>query len=198
MPSRSPDDLRPDAAIALREICRIYAGNAPPGAARQRPELLVVATYRSPQEQAAEYRRSRSSGEVSRTAERLRAQGGQGPLLADILLRSPEPMGTRLGRHTTQAAPGESWHQWGEAWDAVPWIGRRLAWELTENDPDYASAQEAWATYGAACAQVGVVWAGNWTSFKEFPHGQMRDGNPMTALPRDERESWAMLRGWRA
>lgn len=195
MPSRSIDDLRADAAIACREVCRLYAASAPPGAARVRPELLVVCTYRSPSEQAAEYRRSRDAATIARAVARLRAGGHD--YLADVLARSPEPAGTRLGRHVTQAAPGESWHQWGEAWDAVPWAGRRLAWEVPEGDPDYASAQEAWAVYGAACAQVAATWAGTWSTFRELPHAQMRAGNPLEVLTATARSAWADARGWR-
>ena len=63
-----------------------------------------------------------------------------------------------LGRHKTWAGPGESLHQYGLAGDGVPLEhGTAPLWD--------AKARE-WEIYGACAREVGLTWAGDWSSGK--------------------------------
>ena len=77
------------------------------------------------------------------------------------------------GKIVTNARSGESAHNFGLAFDAVPMIHGKPAWD----------DHEAWQTYGAVAASVGLEWAGNWLSFKEFPHVQMPDWKQIARGP---------------
>jgi peptidoglycan LD-endopeptidase CwlK len=71
---------------------------------------------------------------------------------------------TLPGKIITNAKPGESAHNFGLAFDGAPLIGGKIDW-----DPE----NPIWAKYGQIAAMVGLEWAGNWVSFKEYPHIQL-------------------------
>ena len=82
----------------------------------------------------------------------------------------------------TNAGPGESWHNYAEAWDAVPMINGKPVWK-------YMDAKEYWDAYGETVRQMGMYWAGDWTSFREYPHAQFRQGgNPLKTMNPDQIE----------
>lgn len=62
----------------------------------------------------------------------------------------------------TKADAGESWHNFGRAWD----IGIFKAGKYLTDGPEYAEA----ATHGKI---AGVQWGGDWKSFKDRPHYQV-------------------------
>lgn len=135
--------------------------------------LLIYCTFRSPQEQALLFRRGRSLVQISAKMDELSGAGF--PTLAKILAENKNPPGQGL-RIVTQAGPGQSWHQYGEAWDAVPLVGGKPMW--LDDDP-------VWQRYGQAVRKAGLYWAGDWKTFKEFPHAQLRDsalGSPLKVL----------------
>lgn len=137
--------------------------------------LLIYCGGRTAREQAILYRRSRTMAEIERKADQLRGKGYSA--LAELLLNVGPQQGT-LGKHVTHAGPGESWHQYGEAIDAVPMLHGKPQW-----DADC----EGWEVYGDACDRFHLSWAGYWTSFKEYPHAQVRPGgNPLNILSPDE------------
>ena len=160
MASRNLDDLIPEVAEKARrvkEICMEKAGF----------ELLIYCTLRPLEEQARLYRQSRSFGQIKAKMDNFRDRGFS--FLADII----DNVGPCSGAHVTNAGPGESWHNYGEAWDAVPLICGKAAWS-------YQDAKEEWDAYGEAVREVGMSWAGDWTSFREFPHAQLQQGsNPL-------------------
>ena len=126
------------------------------------------------EEQARLYRQSRSRQEIDVKLNKFRIRG------FDFLANVIESVGPCSGKHVTNAAPGESWHNYGEAWDAVPLIGGKPAW-------NYLEAKPHWDAYGEAVRQVGMHWAGDWTSFREYPHAQHRHGgNPLKILEPEE------------
>ncbi|WP_088330687.1 M15 family metallopeptidase [Lacimicrobium sp. SS2-24] len=136
-------------------------------------DLLIYCTLRTLEEQARLYRQSRSRAEINHKIAKYQQRGFG--FLADIL----EAVGPCYGPHVTNAAPGESWHNYGEAWDAVPLIGGKPAW-------NYLQAKMYWDAYGEAVRQVGMNWAGDWTDFREYPHAQLRHGsNPLKLLAPD-------------
>ncbi|MCF8373941.1 MAG: M15 family metallopeptidase [Bacteroidales bacterium] len=137
-------------------------------------DLLIYCTLRSLQEQAKLYRQSRPISEINVKIEKFRNRGFN--FLADILVE----VGPCSGPHVTNAGPGESWHNYAEAWDAVPMVNGKPAW-------NYMDAKEQWDAYGEAVRQIGMEWAGDWTSFREFPHAQLRSGgNPLKTLTPDQ------------
>ena len=166
MASRDLKDLVPEIkekAEIVKQACQAAAGF----------DLLIYCTLRSLEEQARLFRQSRSREEITMKQQKLRGQGFG--FLADVI----EGVGPCNGRHVTNAAPGESWHNYTEAWDAVPLINGKPAW-------NYLEARDYWDAYGEAVRQVGMNWAGDWVSFREYPHAQLRHGgNPLTVLAPD-------------
>jgi len=137
-------------------------------------DLLIYCTLRSLEEQAKLFRQSRSWAEIKKKIDKFRNRGFY--FLADII----EQVGPCSGRHVTNAGPGESWHNFGEAWDAVPLIGGKPAW-------NYLHAKAEWDAYGECVRQVNMYWAGDWTNFREYPHAQLRVGsNPLKKYEPDE------------
>ena len=77
---------------------------------------------------------------------------------------------TTDGKIVTNARGGDSWHNYGCAFDWVPVIAGKLQWD---NMPLYARA-------GIIAESVGLEWAGRWTGkLKETAHCQFRDGRSL-------------------
>jgi len=130
-------------------------------------DILITCTLRTLEEQAKLYRQSRSTNEINNKIQKFREKNFG--YLADIL----KNVGPSSGPHVTNAAPGESWHNYAEAWDAVPIIHGKAAWDTNLYNVE-------WEIYGSVCEKYKLNWAGNWVSFKEMPHVQLREGgNPL-------------------
>lgn len=153
--------------VRLKEVIRICEDSG--------IVLLPYCVVRTCEEQARLYRKSRTTEEIRRKIQSLRDRGM--PFLADILDGVGPQAGT-LGRHVTNAGPGESWHQYGLAADCVPLDNGKAMWD--DDRPQ-------WVTYGAAVRTAGLRWAGDWTTSREFPHCQLPVGNnPIAELKRPE------------
>ena len=74
----------------------------------------------------------------------------------------------------SKARPGESWHQYGLAADAVPVMEGKLAWNT--HDPVTKKLLPEWIAYGEVAKECGLEWAGEWKSFVEFDHTQFSGG----------------------
>ena len=72
-------------------------------------------------------------------------------------------VGPQSGPHVTNAAPGESLHNYGYAFDGVPMVCGKPEWD---------AESELWQVYGDIAVDCGLIWAGNWKKFKEYPHCQ--------------------------
>jgi peptidoglycan L-alanyl-D-glutamate endopeptidase CwlK len=132
-------------------------------------DILVYCTLRDLHEQAILFRSSDPRGEkVQKKIKWLRAN--QFNFLADII----EEIGPqKYSGWKTNAAPGESFHNYALAFDAVPTIGGKPMW----NYDDYP---EGWNEFGRACTMAGLEWGGNWTKYKDLPHAQLGNGsNPL-------------------
>jgi len=166
MASRKSEDLVPEAQIKVervKDVCNQVG-----------IDLLIYCTLRSLEEQAKLFRQSRPWAEIKRKIDQYRNRGFY--FLAEII----ENVGPCSGRHVTNAGPGESWHNFGEAWDAVPLIGGKPAW-------NYLHAKNEWDAYGECVRQVGMYWAGDWTRYREYPHAQLREGsNPLKKYEPDD------------
>jgi len=167
MASRDLNDLIPEVkikALSVQNTCKEDYGF----------DLLIYCTLRSLEEQARLYRQSRPWKKIELKILRFR-KWGYG-YLADIL----EKVGPCNGPHVTNAAPGESWHSYGQAFDAVPLNGGKAIWS-------YKTGKKYWDNYGEAVRNAGMQWAGDWKTFKEYPHAQLPTGsNPLKVKTPEE------------
>jgi len=166
MSSRLLTDLTPEVGEKAKRILEVLESVG--------VELLIYCTLRTLEEQAVLFRQSRSWGEIQIKITKLRNRGFG--FLADILNR----VGPCYGPHVTYAAPGESWHNYSEAFDSVPMLGGKPVWR-------YSKAPEHWDAYGESVRCVGLQWAGEWPNFKEKPHAQLQSGsNPLRVFSSDK------------
>lgn len=158
MASRNLQDLTPELADKARkaeEKCKARG-----------VDLLIYCTLRTPQEQARLYRQGRATWKIKRKQKKLRREGYG--FLADIL----EKVGAQTGKKVTNAAPGESWHNFGQAFDAGPVVNGAIQWSYQNN-------KKSWNIYGNIAEKLGLNWGGSWKSFKDYPHCQLiSGGNP--------------------
>ena len=129
-------------------------------------ELLIYCTGRSCEEQARLYRQSRSLAVIQEKIAVLEKYGHEE--LAKIL----RDVGPQSGPHVTKAGPGESWHQYWQAFDAVPIIGGKPAW-------DNRKYVKEWTELGKKATELGLNWGGNWPKWADYPHFQL----PPTSNP---------------
>lgn len=80
---------------------------------------------------------------------------------------------TKPGKIVTNARAGDSWHNWRMAWDAVPLVAGKPAW----NDASL------YAKMGRIAESMGIEWAGRWTGkLKETAHFQVTEGFTLAQL----------------
>ena len=79
---------------------------------------------------------------------------------------------TTPGKVVTNAKAGQSWHNHRCALDVVPLVNGKAIW----ND------NAVWMQIGEIGVACGLEWAGNWKTFKEFPHFQYTGGLTMAQL----------------
>jgi len=161
MASRRIEDLTPAMQARAREVLWL--------AEKRGMELLIYCTWRSPEEQARLFRQGRGLAEIEGAAERLGTIWGRADL-GQLLLDVGPQAGDRV---VTNAGPGQSAHQYREAWDAVPLVGGKAMW-----DP----AHESWEQYGEIVMEAGLQWAGTWVAFREYPHAQIINFNWRTRI----------------
>jgi peptidoglycan L-alanyl-D-glutamate endopeptidase CwlK len=95
---------------------------------------------------------------------------------------------TKPGKIVTNAPPGKSWHNWRVAFDIVPLRHGKPVWGISGNGIDDNPSDdefddlELWLRIGAIGKSVGLEWAGDWKSFKEFPHFQYTGGLTLADL----------------
>ena len=127
-------------------------------------DLLIYCTHRTPEEQARLWRQGRSIEQIEQGAAELRDKLAR-PDLAEILL----DVGPQAGlRPVTYAMPGQSLHQYGLAFDAVTIRDGKPVWGTSLRED-----VRAWTVYGKAAQEQGLLWAGSWKRFKEYPHCQL-------------------------
>lgn len=150
--SRKIEDLTPDMQEKARAVLAFCA--------ERKVDILITATLRTCVDQARLFRQSRTLNEIEVEIAELETHGFF--FLARIL-QNVGPVFGKLGEHVTWAGPGESWHQWGAAFDGVP---------LVNGKPDWNVQHPAWEVYGAAVETAGLSWAGRWVRNRELPHAQ--------------------------
>lgn len=127
---------------------------------RQGVEILVYCTVRGLHEQARLFRKTRRIQQIEQKIEDLKNKGFW--YLAQVIV-DVGPQEGRVGPpHLTYAGPGESFHQYGLAVDAVPIVDGKAQWV----DPD--ETVDEWEIYHDTAKRNGLVAL----SF-EKPHVQM-------------------------
>lgn len=161
MPSRSIDDLQKKFRQPVRDLLSRCC---------DRGHVLVpYETLRTPQEQAAYWRRGRATRTIMAKVEELRGRG------CDFLADCIEGAGPQHGKKITNALPGQGWHQWGLAVDCFVSVDGRAMWA---DDPDTPEDEfEGYRVYADVAADMGLDPGGHWTRFKDWPHVQWRPGS---------------------
>lgn len=121
-------------------------------------ELRVYCTDRTPEEQAGLFRQGRSGFLIDRKISAMIQQGFS--RLAKILHDCPPQFQRQI---VTEASPGESWHNWGAAFDAVPIYKNHCEWDQLENGFYLPFFKDA-------CQRIGLYWG---ESFGDSPHFQL-------------------------
>lgn len=128
---------------------------------------------RDPFEQAKLWRQSRSTEEITQKINEFNAQG------ANFLAECLRSVGPQHGGHVTNAPPGFSWHQWGEALDCFWVLDGKAEWSTKK----LVGGQNAYHVYADEAESLGLTVGGHWKKFKDWPHLQLRpESSPSTAL----------------
>ena len=151
--SRKIEDLTPEMQEKARAVLAFCE--------ERRVDILITSTLRNCADQARLFRQSRTLNEIDGKVAALESAGYF--FLARIL-QTVGPVFGQLGKHVTWAGPGESWHQWGMAFDAYP---------IVHGKPDLEGHHfDQWEVYGEAVEIAGLSWAGRWVRNRELPHAQ--------------------------
>lgn len=119
---------------------------------------------RNPIIQAKYWRQSRSDEEVSNRLKELEKEG------AHFLASCIATVGPQAGRKLTNAIPGLSWHQWGEAVDCVWVVDNKAVWDvdgLIDNVNGYR-------VYAEEARDLGLDPGLFWPGFVDAVHVQLR------------------------
>ena len=152
--SRSLSDLRLETRILATEAQRLFRKQA--SIVDSSATLLIYYTLRTCREQAQLYRQGSATAKIQAKQQSLRDRG------FDFLAEVIDEVGPQNGPHVTNAAPGERWHNYADAFDAVPYLKKVALWE-----DDFH-----WQIYGAVIKHLGMDWGGYWTGFSDKPHAQ--------------------------
>ena len=79
---------------------------------------------------------------------------------------------TTPGNVITRAKAGQSWHNYRCALDVVPLVNGKAIWD----------DQAMWKQVGEIGKSCGLEWAGDWVTFKEYPHFQYTGGMTLAQL----------------
>lgn len=107
------------------------------------------------------WRQSRSIHEIKKAVSFLRRQ--QADYLADVLEQT-EP---QIGRWATNALPGESWHQWGEAVDC-------FVLDQESGKAIWSSKHEGYRVYAEQAKKLGLT-SGHYWQNPDSVHVQLRE-----------------------
>ncbi len=127
-------------------------------------ELRPRATLRDPFIQARYWRQSRPIAEINQKIKDLKANGAH--FIADCI----HAVGFQQGAHVTNAIPGLSWHQWGEAVDCF-WVMDEHAIQFLHTPTHETNGLMIYAT---EAEKIGLDAGFFWESFRDAPHVQLR------------------------
>ena len=127
-------------------------------------------TIRTPEQQAKLWRQSRTAVEIQQQIDWLRNHGA--PYLASVI----EEVGPQFGPKVTNAIPGLSWHQWGEAIYCFWNIENQAEWSVRKKiELEDGSLRNGYRVYADVAVKLGLTAGGLWSNFKDWPHVQLRN-----------------------
>jgi peptidoglycan hydrolase-like protein with peptidoglycan-binding domain len=88
---------------------------------------------------------------------------------------------TTPGAIVTKARPGQSYHNFGLAFDFVVVRNGQALWDQNHKD---------WRRFVEICKSHGFEWGGDWRSFKDFPHLQVAGAPDLKQLIADFPHGW--------
>jgi peptidoglycan LD-endopeptidase CwlK len=127
-------------------------------------EMRPYFTIRDPFQQGKLWRQSRSAEEIAAKVAELKSAG------AAFLAKCIDSVGPQHGDPVTNAIPGMSWHQWGEAVDCF-WVVNGTAEWSTQKLVNGLNGYQVFADQAEA---LGLTAGGHWKSLKDWPHVQLR------------------------
>jgi hypothetical protein len=164
-----------DVLEGLRPVFREQIGQLMTLAQERGVKLVPTSGARDPWRQARLWRRSRTTEQVQSKISQLRDSGA--PYLADILQSvGPQPNGS----WRTDAPPGLSWHQLGEAVDfgiRSPNTGRVLLGDTEQDGDEYQYGQDCYDRLGSFCVELGLKWGGDFNDQNHVQRSQ--NGSPL-------------------
>jgi len=144
-------------------------------------EVVPYFTLRTPAEQAKLWRMTRGRVEIGNKLQTLYDAGAL--YIANVIeavgMQFP---GDGITGHVTNAVPGESWHNWGEAMDVYLKVDGGIEW----------GEHEGYNAYGTAAEEAGLTWGGMWDVPNDPGHVQAPPMSP-TDYMGDLREVSAAL-----
>lgn len=154
--SRDLNDLIPDFKTQVEQLLSTcdYSGYS----------MEQFFTLRTPFEQGKLWRQSRSRQQVDQRINELRKNG------AHFLAHCIESVGPQNGWHVTDAIPGFSWHQWGEAVDCFWLVNGDAEWSIRRK----INGVNGYVNYATIAKSMGLTAGGFWSSLKDWPHVQLR------------------------
>jgi peptidoglycan L-alanyl-D-glutamate endopeptidase CwlK len=124
--------------------------------------VYVTETLRPLERQAILYRQGHTLAEIKAKMRELTAVYGC-PYLADVLWK----VGPQYGEHSTDAGPGQSFHQYGDAEDGYPWFqDENGLWTLC-HDRSNNQRIEMWDQYVEASLKAGLE---SLYTIGDYPH----------------------------
>ncbi len=117
-------------------------------------------------------RQSRSIEEIQEAIRKLEQRGAL--FLAHVL----HSVGPQFGDHVTDALPGLSWHQWGEAVDCFWFLDGQAEWSTREKVTLRDGREiNGYRLYGEEGEQRGLTSGGFWNDLVDWPHLQKKRGS---------------------
>lgn len=143
--------------------------------------MVPISGVRTLEEQAKNWRKGRSLFEIKKKIFSLRKS--QGNYIADVI----EHVGPQMDKDkVTNAIPGFSWHNWGQALDCyVCYEGDKKKLIFNGNDPLFKSyALERYKAYAIEAVKLGLT-AGYYFPMKDMPHIQLnkKEVNKIYGIP---------------
>lgn len=134
-------------------------------------DIYIFAALIRLEDHAGVYRQSRPWKEIKKKMIEFRNLGFH--YLADVI-EEAEPC---EGEFKTTSAPGELWHNYGEAFNAYPIFNNKMLC-------DYKDGENIWKEYGSIVKQAGMYWAGDWKgNLTDHTQAQLRENsNPLKVL----------------
>jgi peptidoglycan L-alanyl-D-glutamate endopeptidase CwlK len=128
---------------------------------------------RPPSVQAKYWRQSRTTDQINAEIAKLNAAGG--PWLAACI----QNVGPQSGDPITNAIPGLSWHQWGEALDCVWIVDGKEEWSTDR----LVNGKNGYQVYAHLATTLGLTAGGLWATLKDWPHVQLRSAASPLSVP---------------